>query len=88
MAARKTSMQKIREILRLKLVANLSIRKIASATKSSIGVVQHIISQAHTHQLTWPLDTNISDKQLQAMLYPSKPPTTLCVFPDFARLHQ
>lgn len=88
MAARKTSMQKIREILRLKLVANLSIRKIASATKSSIGVVQHIISQAHSHQLTWPLDTNISDKQLQAMLYPSKTSTTLCVLPDFALMHQ
>lgn len=88
MAARKTSMQKIREILRLKLVADLSIRQISRSTQTSIGVVQYILSQASSLQLSWPIDANITDKQLQALLYPVKSSTTHCVLPDMARIHQ
>lgn len=88
MAARKTSMQKIREILRLKLVADLSIRQISRSTQTSIGVVQQILSQASSLQLSWPIDANITDKQLQALLYPVKSSTAHCVLPDMARIHQ
>lgn len=89
MSARKISMQKIREALRLKFQANLSIRKIARATQVSVGTIQHILSQASIHQLSWPLPEPMTDKQLVSLLYPAKPKSPdAVVLPDWLHIHQ
>lgn len=89
MSARRISMQKIREALRLKFHADLSIRQIARATQVSVGTIQHILSQANEHKLSWPLPDNLNDKQLTALLYPKKPKhKDAFVVPDWQQVHQ
>lgn len=82
-------MQKIREALRLKFQANLSIRQIARSTQVSVGTIQHILSQAKEHQLSWPLPDSMNDKQLTALLYPTKQQdSTAFAIPDWKLIYQ
>ena len=46
MPAKRTTMRKIREILRLRLAAGLSIRQISASTKVSVGAIQKLLAQA------------------------------------------
>ena len=39
-------MRKIREILRLRLAAGLSIRPISQSTKASVGAIQKLLARA------------------------------------------
>lgn len=88
MSARKISMQKIKEALRLKFQAKLSIRQIARSTQVSVGTIQHILSQAQELKLSWPLPEQMSDKQLISLLYPVKSnnPESF-VLPNWAYIH-
>lgn len=83
-------MIKIREILRLRFAAELSIRQIASGNKLSIGVVSKYVSRAQALGLNWPLPEDLSDQALQSMLQPPKAASvpTSFVEPDFALVHQ
>lgn len=63
-------MRKIREVLRLKLEAGLSVRKISASTKISIGSVHKLLSTSHTLGLTWPLPDGMDDSQLARLFYP------------------
>ena len=70
MPATKTTMRKIREVLRLRLAAGLSIRQIKASTKLSVGAIQKLLSKAEALGLTWPLPAALDDAQLARLFYP------------------
>ena len=45
-------MRKIREVLRLRLEAGLSIRQISAGTKTSVGAIQKLLARAQTLEIT------------------------------------
>lgn len=83
-------MIKIRELLRLRLVAELSIRQVARSTGLSIGVVSKYISRAQELGLSWPLPEDLSDQALQTMMQPPRSSAEPSGFvePDFDQVHQ
>ncbi len=64
-------MRKLRDILRLRLDAGLSIRQIQAVTKASIGLIQKLIARAEALDLDWPLPVELDDHKLQALFYPA-----------------
>jgi transposase len=83
-------MRKIRELLRLRLEAGLSIRQISASTKTSIGAIQKLLARADTLEITWPLPEDLDDGSLAAMFYPGSDPTSSSRYqlPDWATVHQ
>ena len=61
-------MRKIREVLRLRLEADLSVRQISCCTKVSVGSI--LLKSAQALGLTWPLPTELDDGRLAALFYP------------------
>ena len=61
MPGKRTAMRKIRDVLRLRLCASLSIREISRSTKLSVGGIQKLLAQiAKTRLLLiddWGLET-------------------------------
>ena len=83
-------MRNIREILRLRLEARLSIRQISASTKSSVGAIQKLLKEAERQELTWPLSDDIDDAQLAALFYPGADTTRSGRYqiPDWSAVHQ
>lgn len=83
-------MIKIREVLRQRFAAELSIRQIARSNGLSIGVVSKYLSRAQTLGLGWPLPDDLSDQALHTMMQPRKsvPDSAAFTEPDFAQIHQ
>lgn len=69
MAAKRISMRKIKEILRLKYEAQLTHRQIAKSLNISPGTVSTIVCDARACELSWPLPDNLGDKELEAHIY-------------------
>ncbi len=90
MAAKRIPMRKIRELLRLRLDAGLSIRQISASTKTSVGAIQKLLARADTLEITWPLPKDLDDGRLAAMFYPGSDPTSSVRYqqPDWATVHQ
>jgi len=70
MPAKRTTMRKIREVLRLRLAAGLSIRKIQASTKVSVGGIQKLLARADELGLAWPLPEEVDDPALARLFYP------------------
>ena len=70
MPAKRTTMRKIREILRLRQSAGLSIRQINASTKASVGAIQQLLTRADELGLSWPLPPELDDNQLARLFYP------------------
>lgn len=90
MSAKRIAMRKLREVLRLRYSAELSIRQISASTKISVGSIQNILKQGEQHQLSWPLPDALDDQALALLFYPAsdaKPSSKLeqPVWPD---IHQ
>ena len=83
-------MRKIREVLRLRLEAGLSIRQISASTKTSVGAIQKLLARADALNLNWPLPEDLDDGRLAALFYPGAGPTTSTRYqvPDWATVHQ
>lgn len=83
-------MIKIRELLRLRFAAELSIRQIARSNGLSIGVVSKYIHRAQALGLSWPLPEDLSDQALQTMMQPPRGSVEPSGFiePDFDQVHQ
>ncbi len=88
--SKRISMIKIRELLRLRFAAELSIRQIAHSNGLSIGVVSKYLSRAQALGLSWPLPEDLSDQALQAMMQPPRGSAEPSGFvePDFCQVHQ
>jgi transposase len=81
-------MRKIREVLRLKFVADLSDRVIARSVGVGRTTVQECLQRARAAGLSWPLPDELDDAQLQAQLYPRAVTAVDVTLPDFAHVHR
>ncbi len=64
-------MRQLREILRLRLHAKLSMRQIRDSLKLSLGAIQKAVSQAEALDLHWDVIETLDDQQLAAKIYPT-----------------
>ena len=71
MTAKRTTMRKIRDVLRLRLSAGLSIREIGRSTKISVGGIAKLLAKAKALELSWPLPEGLDDNRLANLFYPA-----------------
>jgi len=86
----RSTMRKIREILRLSLGEGLSRRQIGAATGVPAATVGDQLARARRAGLGWPLPDDLDDGQLEARLFvpPSaRPATELRPTPDWVEVH-
>lgn len=90
MANQRITMRKIREVLRLRFAAQLTVRKISASTKISVGGIQKLLTKANNLSLTWPLPDELDDSQLAQMFYPRADTRSSSRFeiPDWAEVHR
>jgi len=83
-------MRTIKEVLRLKFEAKLSLRQIASSLKIALGTVTLHLKRATAAGLSWPLPAEMNDQALEAALFPhhATPTPTKYVKPDYASMHK
>lgn len=81
-------MKKIIEVLRLKYAARLSHEKIARACGLSKGTVNNYVSATHAQGITWPLPDGIDEARLEALLFPTRQPSSHLAEPDYFQMHQ
>jgi len=83
-------MRKIRDVLRLRRVAGLSIRQIRASTKLSVGAIQKLLARADALELNWPLPAELTDEKLARLFYPGADTRISSRFevPDWPALHQ
>ena len=58
-------MRKLRELLRLRLMGELSLRQIKASLRLSLGAIQKVVSQAKTLELDWSAIEKLDDQQLE-----------------------
>jgi transposase len=90
MPAQGISMNKIRDILRLHFNSKLSQHQIAVSLKISSGAANKYVSLAKAASLSWPVDPQLDDKALRALLRPYKGTTKQDAFvePNYPSIHQ
>jgi len=72
MTTKRVTMIKLKEILRLKFEAQLSLRQIASCLGLSVGVISKYLQRAQAAGLGWPLPEGMTEVQLQDVLQPPR----------------
>ena len=89
MPAKRLSMRKIKEVLRLK-AKGLSNRQIAKVCAISRPSVAEYIRRAQAAQLSWPLPDDLGDAEIEQRLFPPAP-SPLCndkrPTPDWQAVH-
>jgi len=89
MPVAKVAMHKIKEVLRLKYVAELSQRQIAGALRLSNGVVAKYLSAAAASGVAYPHLAALDDETLARTLAGAEsPPKSTPVLPDFTYIHE
>ncbi len=73
MAGRRLSMRKIKEVLRLRLENNCSIRQISESCNIGRSTVSEYLIRAERAGLTWPLPAEVSDTDIENRLFPKIP---------------
>jgi len=73
MARRRLSMRKIREILRLKLENDCSVRQISKSCDLGRSTVSDYLARAEEAGLIWPLPEDLDDTAIENLLFPPKP---------------
>ena len=73
MPAKRLSMRKIREVLRLKWAAGMSNRRIAASCGVSRPTVSEYLRRAESAGLGWPLPADMGDVRLERLLFPPPP---------------
>jgi transposase len=83
-------MRKLREILRLRLHAGLSMRHINRSLRLSLGTIQKITSKAHELGLDWPTIQLLGDQALVQKFYPNADTSTSTHLqqPDWQEVHK
>jgi len=90
MTTKRVSMIKLKEILRLKFEAKLSVRQIALCLSLSLGVISKYLQRAEAVGISWPPPEEMSDGELERLMQPPRAATvslTVAV-PDFAAIAQ
>ena len=88
MARKRTDMSKIKDILRLRFDAGLSLRDISKCCSVGPATVSEILSRFASSGLSWPLMTQTSDTELEQAVYKGKNSSRHKRQPDFALMHQ
>jgi transposase len=90
MPAKRLSMRKIKEVLRLKWGQGLSNRQIAKACGVARPTVGEYLRRADQAGLRWPLPAALSDTQLEQQLFPPPPnlPAESRGVPDWSEVHR
>lgn len=77
-----------REYLRLHSL-NYSQREIAASVHSSRSTIQEVLSLSAALKISWPLELNVSNADLAALLYPDSAGNDAeRMLPDFPRIHR
>src|SRR3990170_6813816 len=63
------TMRKIREVLRLKWEVGLSNRQIATSCRVTHGTVAAYLRRADEAGLSWPLEADLTDGELEGRLF-------------------
>lgn len=63
-------MRQLREILRLRLHAHLSMRQIRDSLRISLGAIQKVTNQSSELELDWEAINKLDDQQLASRFYP------------------
>jgi transposase len=71
MAARRLSMRKIKEVLRLRFEKGLSAREIARSLDIGRGTIRNYLERVQQIGLSWPLPPEIDEAALEHRLFPS-----------------
>lgn len=89
MAAKRLSMRKIREVLRLVHELGLTQRKAALSCYIGRAMVQDYVNRAAAAAgLGWPLPEDFDDAALEKLLFPPPPPLGLeRPLPDWGDVH-
>ena len=68
-------MRHIKDVLRLRFHAGLSIRQIRASTGVSVGAIQKLLKDAERLKLAvWPLPQGLDDAELERRFYPPSTP--------------
>ncbi|MGE0207497.1 MAG: IS21 family transposase [Candidatus Babeliales bacterium] len=84
----RTSMRKIREVLRLKYESNLSNSKIALSCNLSRESVRNYLARAEQAGLIWPLPEEMDDQLLEQRLFPTEYLSFHELLPDWLKVHE
>ena len=90
MPAKRLSMRKIKEVLRLKWGQGLSNRQIAKACGIARPTVAEYLRRVAEAGLAWPLPADVDEAALERQLFPPPPllPAQVRGVPDWALVHQ
>lgn len=89
MPAKRLSMRKIREVLRLKWGKGMSNRRIAASCGIGRPTVSEYLRRAEEAGLGWPLPDDLDDARLERLLFPPPPdlPAESRGIPDWSHIH-
>jgi len=90
MPNKRLSMRQLREILRLKLQANLSVRQIQRSLRISVGAISKVLNKATDQGIDWSTVAELDDVQLADRFYPRADTrkSTHFEMPDWREVHQ
>lgn len=88
MARKRTHMNKIKDILRLRFDAGLSLRDISKCCAVGPATVSEVLSRFSASGLTWPLPEQCSDTDLENAVYKGRNVSRYKRQPDFVGMHQ
>jgi transposase len=89
MPAKRLSMRKIRDVLRLRFQSGLSLRQIACTIGVGHSTVWDYIERAEAAGLSWPLPPDLSDEQIERLLFPKPAPSRIArPEPDWHWVHR
>ena len=89
MPAKRLSMRKIREVLRLRYEVGLGIHQIAASCSVGHTAVAGYLMRAEAAGLRWPLPEGMDDGRLERLLFPPPPliPSNERFVPPWADVH-
>ncbi len=90
MPTKRISMRQLRNILRLRLQAELTLRQISDSLRLSLGAVQKVSRKAEEFELTWDQIELLDDEQLSSQFYPEadNQKSTKLQLPDWRDVRQ
>jgi len=90
--ARRKSMRKIKEVLRLRFELALGQRQIARSCGMGLGTVHEYLERAVAAGISWPLPEGLGEEELEARLFGNQPVQAGAVRqrsqPDWNTIHQ
>ena len=89
MPARRLSVRKIKEVLRLKWEVGVTDSAVSRSCHIARSTVADCIHRAQVAGLSWPLPDDMNDARLEALLYPAPAPSSVQrPMPDWPQVHQ